>query len=294
MGLNINLFVHGVPMGQKIWGSKGEDGMYISSFYGPKWDSLPELMKVDVMTFGEKKYCYYSFIKGQNVYDVQGRGGSYLALTLKIDALYSDVRNIYNILKATYEKMCIGLCVSKYNEGIKFVIDDFQKIDAQLKGIEKHILNYISNFSVEGDLKNLIGFANSEKGKMENINLHECTESVAIEKLKQNGCLLTSPYFMSANSVKIVAQCKSEVEMVKQKAQQELMLQQRQFQEKLDALKSLHQQEAKHTPVPKSTECETHNISQCNKKHNTHPSSNQGLKIHTLVRKWISRFKNLW
>lgn len=28
MGLNINLFVHGVPMGQKIWGPKSDDQRY--------------------------------------------------------------------------------------------------------------------------------------------------------------------------------------------------------------------------------------------------------------------------
>ena len=37
-------------MGQKIWGPKNDDQIYISSFYGPKWD-VPEVMKIDVMAF---------------------------------------------------------------------------------------------------------------------------------------------------------------------------------------------------------------------------------------------------
>ena len=90
MGLNISLFVHGVPMGQKMWGPKGDDLRYLSTFYGPKWES-PEVMKVEVMTFGGVTNCYYSFVKGQNVCDSQGRAGSYFALTLRINAFYVDV-----------------------------------------------------------------------------------------------------------------------------------------------------------------------------------------------------------
>ena len=235
MGLNISLFVHGVPMGQKIWGPKGDDQRYMSSFYGPKWDS-PEVMKVEVMTFGGVTNCYYSFVKGQNVCDSQGRAGSYFALTLRINAFYVDAQNMYNILKAAYEKMCVGLCVQDTGAIIKYLVADFQSIDSKLKDIENHIVNYIGEFSVNEDIVSLSGFPAISQGASLNVNLHECMKDVALACVKKAGKIMVSPYFLPANAAKTVDKYKAEMETVRQKAQQEIELQQRTSQEKIASI----------------------------------------------------------
>lgn len=221
MGLNIKLFVHGVPMGQKIWGPKGDDERYLSSFYGPKWDA-PELMKVDIMAIGGVSQCYYTFVRGQNVCDSSGRAGSYFALTLKMNAFYADVQNIYNILKAVYDKMCVSLCVQEENGMVKYLLSDFQGIDGKLKDVEGHLLNYISKFSKSNDIVSLSGFATN--GQATNMNLFECNRFVATEQMKKVGHLLVSPHYLSSESAKIVAQCKAETQSAIQKAQQEIQL----------------------------------------------------------------------
>lgn len=237
MGLNISLFVHGVPMGQKIWGPKGDDQRYLSSFYGPKWDT-PEVMKIDIMTFGGVSYCYYSLVKGLNVCDSQGRAGSYIALTLRINAFYGDVQNMYAILKAAYEKMCVGLCVQESNNVTRYLIADFQNVDAQLKNIESHIINYISEFSVNEDIVSLSGFSVNSQSASPQVNLHECNKHVALDSMKKYGKLMVSPYFLSASAANTVAKYKSEIEATKQKAQQEIQIQQKASQEKIDSVVS--------------------------------------------------------
>lgn len=223
MNLNINLFVHGVPMGQKIWGPKGDDQIYISSFYGPKWDA-PEVMKIDVMTFGGVLYCYYSFVKGQNVFDSQGRAGSYFALTLRVNAFYADVQNVYHILKAAYDKICVGLCVQETNGSAKFMLADFQSIDKELKGLEKRILDYIGEFSIGNDLIDLSGYTSNSQNVVFSFNLHECTNEVASNAIKQCGKLMVSPWYLSENAAKIVAHYKEEMEVTTQKANKEIEL----------------------------------------------------------------------
>ena len=225
MGLNINLFVHGVPMGQKIWGPKGEDERYLSSFYGPKWET-PEAMKIDVMVVGGVTQCYYSYIRGGNVCDSQGRAGSYFALTLRINAFYADAQNMYNILKASYEKMCVGLCVQETNSTIKYLLSDFKSVDNKLKEIEQHILNYISEFSIGNDIINLSGFPSNSQLPTQNINLHECTKIVATDIVKKTGKLMVSPWFLSAGAAKTIEQYRIEMQATAQKAQQEIKLQQ--------------------------------------------------------------------
>ncbi len=235
MGLNISLSVHGVPMGQKIWGPKGDDQRYLSSFYSPKWDT-PEVMKVEIMTFGGLTSCYYSFIKGQNVCDSQGRAGSYFALTLRINAFYVDVQNMYNILKAAYEKMCVGLCVQDTGTMVKYLVADFQSIDSKLKDIESHILNYIGEFSVNEDIVSLSGFSANSQGACQNVNLHECTKRLALDYVKKAGKMMVSPCFLSVSAAKEVDKYKTEMETVRQKAQQEIQLQQRTSQEQITAI----------------------------------------------------------
>ncbi len=235
MGLNIKLFVHGVPMGQKIWGPQGDDNRYLASFYGPKWE-VPEVMIVETMTFGNNNYCYYSFVKGQNVYDSQGRAGSYFALTLRINAFYSDIQNVYNILKATYGKMCVGLCIDETNDKTKFLLADFQNVDSKFKEIENHILNYISEFSLDSDIVPLSGIALNGKDAVFNLNLHECSSSVAIDILKKNGKLMVSPCFLSSSASKKVAQYQEEMQRNAQKAQEEILLQKQASQQKINEL----------------------------------------------------------
>lgn len=235
MSLNINLFVHGVPMGQKIWGLVGEDRLYISSFYGPKWDA-PEVMKIDIMTFGGIQYAYYSFIKGQKLCDSQGREGAYFALTLRINAFYADIQNIYNILKATYEKMCIGLCIQEQNDSAKFLVEDFYCIEHKLKEIEQYILKYISDFSVNDDILGLYGFANSNNNIAKNINLFECTKNVAITTVKQTGKLLVSSHYLSEKTTVIVNQYQAELKASTEKAQYEIQLLQQNTQNKIDKI----------------------------------------------------------
>ena len=235
MGLNIKLFVHGVPMGQKIWGPQGDDNRYLASFYGPKWE-VPEVMIVEAMSFGNINYCYYSFVKGKNVYDSQGRAGSYFALTLRINAYYSDIQNVYNILKATYGKMCVGLCIDETNDKTKFLLADFQNVDSKFKEIENHILNYISEFSIDSDIVPLNGFALNGKGAVFNLNMHECSSSVAIDILKKNGKLMVSPFFLSSSASKKVAQYQEEMQRNAQKAQEEIRLQKQASQQKIDEL----------------------------------------------------------
>ncbi len=262
MGLNISLFVHGVPMGQKMWGPKGDDLRYLSTFYGPKWES-PEVMKVEVMTFGGVTNCYYSFVKGQNVCDSQGRAGSYFALTLRINAFYVDVQNMYNILKAAYEKMCVGLCVQDTGAMIKYLVADFQSIDSKLKDIENHIVNYIGEFSINEDLVSLLGFSAISQGASLNVNLHECMKNVALDCLKKAGKIMVSPYFLSASSAKTVEKYKAEIDMVRQKARQEIQLQQRTSQEKIASM--TQESQAKMLTVKQQAEEKLDALNQRNK-----------------------------
>lgn len=66
-------------------------------------------MQIDIMECRGKVYSYYTFVKGQNVMGYDNRTGSYFALTIRMDAYYADLQNMYKILSAAYEKCASGV-----------------------------------------------------------------------------------------------------------------------------------------------------------------------------------------
>lgn len=290
MNLNINLFVHGVPMGQKTWGPKGDDQRYISSFYGPKWNA-PEIMKIDLMTFGGISYCYYSFIKGQDVYDSQGRAGSYFALTLKVNAFYADVQNVYHILKTAYDKYCVGLCIQEGNGSAKYLLSDFQNIDNQLKELESRILKYVGDFSIGDDLVDLRGITVKAQTGANNFNLHECTKDVAIKAIKQCGKIMVSPWYLSEGAAKTVAQYKEEMQAVTQKAEQEILLQKQTSQQRVDEVIQLSKEQV--SSIKKQAQEEISQLKEQNKQQLSQLSEDHDRKVAEIKNSYTDIDKKL-
>ena len=221
MALNINLYVHGVPMGQKTWGVLSEDDKFIGNFYSPKWPAK-ELMQVDIMKCKGKVYSYYTFVKGQNVMGYDNRTGSYFALTIRMDAYYADLQNMYKILSAAYEKMCVGSLVQKQGEGIKFIVQDFAVMDAELKRIENHIISYIGEFSNNKDLISFSGFKTNSLLAVQTENLLECDNVKALNTVKSTGKISVSPYYPSKEVKELISKNEDEMQKLRQMTSQQI------------------------------------------------------------------------
>lgn len=221
MALNINLYVHGVPMGQKTWGVLSEDDNFIGNFYSHKWPAK-ELMQVDIMECKGKVYSYYTFVKGQNVMGYDNRTGSYFALTIRMDAYYADLQNMYKILSAAYEKMCVGSLVQKQGEGIKFIVQDFAVMDAELKRIENHIISYIGEFSNNKDLVSFSGFKTNSLLPVQTENLLECDNVKALNTVKSTGKISVSPYYPSKEVKELISKNEDEMQKLRQMTSQQI------------------------------------------------------------------------
>lgn len=202
--LNIKLLVHGVPQGHKIWGDcpTSDDKTFLTTFYNGTAYDVTETMKVDIYN----GFCYYTFIKGMNVNSAENRPGSYFALTLKANNYYADVQNIYYILKKAYEKMCIGLCVKGNGMTTTFIVTDFQSIDPKLKNLQKHVKDFIEQFSVVSDVMPLPATVGTRSDAWPRLNLHECDAQTALNALKGGGGIMVSPYYPAASVEKLLEQ----------------------------------------------------------------------------------------
>ena len=102
----INLYIHGVPSGQDVWGlrdSNGPEAQYIRSFYGQGLDGKSQ-MYVDIRQYDGRTSSYYTYKQDKTIDNTNNRPGGYCAITLRIDNYYyADIQNMFNLLKAAFD-----------------------------------------------------------------------------------------------------------------------------------------------------------------------------------------------
>ncbi len=218
MGLEVNFFVHGVSRGHKTWGADDADSKYANSFYSGNWP-LREMMMVEVRENGGTPCCYYSFIRGEKVLGADKRDGSYFALTLRMNACYTDLQNMYHILRAAYEKVCVGLCIEEREAFAQFTTDDFQDVSKGFKNLKDSIIYYIQHFSRGEDIAPLNGFMRGTGKIGAEANSSECNRSDVLAALKRTGKVLVSHLYPTTSEAAIqsaanqkIAQCQADMQ----------------------------------------------------------------------------------
>lgn len=174
----VKLIAHGILNGQRFWGADDVCINFLRSFYGKELKAK-ELI-VNVMPINGQKCCFFTYVCADKASDKSGRAGGYLALTIKMDWMYADLQNMYNILDAAYRKFIVGRIISQAN---RFLIDDFSSEDETLKRLEQDLNTYIGEFSNQPDLVLCENFAYSG-GSTLNVNLMECTANLVQQVMK--------------------------------------------------------------------------------------------------------------
>lgn len=214
MSFQVTVILHGVPAGFKSFGRvDGQDKDYVQTFYNSNdWDE-PEFLKVERVA----NKMFYTFIKCNNVNDHDGRSGSYLGITLRMNLYYADIQNIYSILKGVYKKLCVGTLVSDDGKRIQYIVSDFKDVGGKLEEYNKRIIDTISTFTSGSDLLTIGQVCNGEGTRC--VNLMDCTESVAKEALAGSNSLKVSTYYASDADKRL----RSEFDYKLSQAQQQYM-----------------------------------------------------------------------
>lgn len=210
MGLEVKFFVHGVSKGHKTWGAEDTDIKYANAFYSVNWP-LKEMMMVEVRENNGSPYCYYSFIRGEKVLGADNRDGSYMAITLRMNACYADLQNMYNILRAAYEKVCVGMYIQENGTYAQFTTDDFLSVEVQLAKLRDNIFDYISRFSRATDIVSLNGFQRGAGKAGLEVNASESNRSDVLDTLKQTGKLFVSHLYPTTSEAKILATARQDI-----------------------------------------------------------------------------------
>lgn len=156
--MNAELFVHGP---RHAFYGKQDEASYSTLFDDSSVKDdirfIVELRKgVD-----NKWYTYYNYCRYSNVTDIDGRSGAYLGITLRLDAYYANLRAVYTILDAVFNKGAVGLLVKKVPTGFQYLVNNFEsskssildKIEKPLGALLSNIMSMSEVLPIDGTFK---------------------------------------------------------------------------------------------------------------------------------------------
>lgn len=196
--MTVDFILHGVPNGQDFWGAN-DDNHYFSTFYVQK--SEREYLSIEARRVSGKTYCYYNYLKYNNVIAADGRAGAYLGITLRFDAYYKDILNIYQLFEVVYNNL-LDTIFEKNGEAIKYKISKFEAADSNLNEIKKKVVNLIQLSATAKDFTALNDSFFNNEDKTLPAFLLDCTPDNVLQALKKYGKVDISKYYPSNNEAK--------------------------------------------------------------------------------------------
>lgn len=217
--MKVDIYIHGVPNGQRIWGTGGEDQV-INQFYGANGEEQTKYLAEVKKSSGEN-YCYYSLLKYKNVLAADSRAGSYVGLTIRMDMVCTKVKAVFQILEMVYNNAILGKFVKREGERLKFTVSDFKEKEAQCKAVVDKIMAMLGQ-SVEGnDFIAITPSMLSGRGTQK-VNIAEYSSESALASISQNGSIAVSAEYPSVQFASFIKKKDAETNAIKLQAQQDV------------------------------------------------------------------------
>lgn len=148
--MEAEFFIHGP---RHAFYGKHEDNQYCQLFDNSQIkDNIRFIVEVRKSVNG-KWYTYYNYCRYANILDIDGRRGAYIGLTVRIDAYYANLRNIYTVLEAVFMSNVVGLLVKRIPSGFQYIVADFKNsYQSILTNVEKKLGALLVGIIAENDV----------------------------------------------------------------------------------------------------------------------------------------------
>lgn len=248
--MKIDIYIHGVPNGQRIWGTGGDDQV-INQFYGAGNDEQTKFL-AEVRKSGGHNYCYYSILKYKNISAESGRAGSYFGLTVRMDMVCTKVKTIFQILDMIYSHAILGKFLKRDGERLQYVVSDFKEKESHCKSIIDKLITMLDQSVESNDFVAITPSMLNAKNTPRH-NIAEYSSEAAFASISQNGSIAVSPEYPSVQMAAYIRKKDAEVNTIKQQSQQDISRIQQQ------ASQELQEQERRSNAVIQQTREEAHN-----------------------------------
>lgn len=239
--MDLEIFIHGVPNnGRKIWG-KNEDLPYFRNFHAIS-DNEKTKFLIEFRNLNGRNYCYYTYLKSQNIIAFNGRSGSYFGISIRIEAYCADFINMYRLMDVVYNKYVIGSVLSQNGENQKYLTPDFY--DDICSRIEQAIKTLIRNLFNDNEFRNelqKIPIVNSNQ--IGQFNIQDCTKENVWNLLMKDGKIAISPEFQTQKEYNLIVRFGKEKENIIASKNAEIQSVCQEYEVKVNELQKLLEEE---------------------------------------------------
>lgn len=197
--MNVDFFIHGVPVGQDYWGLKEEEA-YIQSYYGFGRNE-ETLFVADIRQNNGKNYFYCSYLKNKDVLSFDGRPGSYFGLTARFDMIYADIGMLFKLFEISFTRFIEGLLLRSEAGKIKYLVRDFKNATLEIETLEESVLKLMGTTLLSSSFL-VIDQSYLSSGEVLKLNTGDCPTNGAL-LLKRYGQIHLSDSFPTKREVAI-------------------------------------------------------------------------------------------
>lgn len=228
-----NIILHGVPDGQKVWSSDPlKQKGYIDAFYQPEPGAPETLFQVEARVEGDERVCYYHYLKYCDIQAKDGRPGSYLGFTLRIDALCADLPLLFHHMDEVFRTDLLNTVLTATPNCYKHLVSDYAERNNELNTLVKEFGMWLNKPRIKELFGALPRFPGA-KQKYGIVNLEDFSAKQAVSDVLSKGFILNlSP---EVPRLAYIAQMKQQQDLWDQKdAQREALLKQEQEKSRQD------------------------------------------------------------
>lgn len=201
--MNVEFFIYGTPLGYSYWG-KEEDKAYFDTMYN---NSNENKMLIEIRRSSNGiLYCYYNYLIYIDVIDSEGRPGSFLGISLRLDAYCSDIRNMYRLLDTFYYMYIKNTLVKKIGEKTQFIVGSFKdtSISKKIEELNQSAFELLKRAFTSGNFQPLDSAFSTKTRQSYFVNLYDYSETDLQKMIWQTGKLDVSPDYptIKINQVK--------------------------------------------------------------------------------------------
>lgn len=140
-----NIIVHGVPYGQDIFSTDPiADERYIKTFYKQQ-DAPPEtLFEIEARKEGNQQLVYYHYLKRRDVFDAEGRAGSYFGFTLRTDVSCDEMSLLFHHMDEVFRTRILGSLLERAGNGYRHLVKKYSQGKSVVESMVQEFNSWLS------------------------------------------------------------------------------------------------------------------------------------------------------
>ena len=140
-----NIIVHGVPYGQDIFSTDPiADESYIKTFYKQQDNPLETLFEIEARKEGNQQVVYYHYLKRRDVFDAEGRAGSYFGFTLRTDVSCDEMALLFHHMDEVFRTRILGSLLERAGNGYRHRVRKYSQCKSVVESMVQEFSAWLS------------------------------------------------------------------------------------------------------------------------------------------------------